>query len=263
MSTGRRGSLSLTALLLAGLVWLPQGAAAQDADHLDTADGIEAAILATGSSTSWFEFAARPDVWGDGRHWNMGSRDRGMRRCDCTNGPVIVRVVTERGRPVEVHSQVGGLAGEGRQLGAVPAAAGAEYLMRLAAHMPEEPAKQALQAAVVARGVVVWPELLSISKDRTRPSDVRSAALFWVAQEAGDAAAAELEGIAVASDEDTEVQEAAVFAITQLPGDDGTDLLLQLARENRNPEIIESVYFWLGQSGDPRAAALFEEVLLR
>ena len=76
-------------------------------------------------------------------------------------------------------------------------------------------------------------------------------------------AAADLKRIATASDEDTEVQEAAVFAITQLPGSDGTDVLLQIARENHNPEIIESVYFWLGQSGDPRATNLFEEVLLR
>jgi hypothetical protein len=250
-------------LLFAGMMLLPSGAIAQDSGQPGTADAIESAISAAGSASVWFEFAAEADVWGDGRHWNMGTRGRGMRQCECTNGPVIVRVVTDDGRPVEVHSQVGGAAGEGRQLGEVPADAGAEYLMRLAAHMPEESAEEALQAAVVARDAVVWPELLQISRDRTRPSDVRSVALFWVAQEAGDVAAADLEGIATASNEDIDVQEAAVFAITQLPGSDGTDLLLQIARENLNPEIIETVYFWLGQSGDPRATALFEEVLLR
>lgn len=263
MSISRRRVRLLPAFLFAGLVSLPSGAAAQDGSQLDTADRIEAAIAGAGSSTSWFEFAADPDVWGDGRHWHMGSVQKGERRRGYTNGPIIVSIVTDRGRPVEVASQVGGVAGDGRQLGEVPAVAGAEYLMRLAAQMPEESAEEALQAAVAARDAVVWPQLLEISRNRTRPSDVRSAALFWVAQEAGDVAAADLEEIATASNEDTEVQEAAVFAITQLPGDNGTDLLLQIARDNRNPEIIESVYFWLGQSGDPRATELFEEVLLR
>lgn len=250
-------------MLLTAAMWSPPAAMAQDAGRLDSADAIEATIARMGSSSAWFEFAAAPDVWGDGRHWSMGEFHRGGRRSGYTNGPVIVRVVTEDGWPVEVHSQAGGSPGAGRQLGEVPSTAGAEYLMRLAAHMPGEFAEEAIQAAVAARNAVVWPQLLAISKDRSRPSDVRSAALFWVAQEAGDVAATDLEGIATASNEDAEVQQAAVFAITQLPGSDGTDLLLQIARENRNPEIIESVYFWLGQSGDPRAAALFEEVLLR
>jgi hypothetical protein len=44
--------------------------------------------------------------------------------------------------------------------------------------------------------------------------------------------------------------------------DGGTDALLRLARENRNPRIIQSIFFWLGQSDDPRAVELFEDVLL-
>lgn len=263
MTTNRRSTGILSALLLLGAVWTPPGAAAQDAGSLTSAAAIEAAILSAGTASTWLEFAADPDVWGDGEHWNMGSVHYGGRRADYTNGPVIVQVVTNQGRPVEVHSQVGGVAGAGTQLGEVPAQAAADYLMRLAAHMREESAEDALQAAVAARDAEVWPELLAISKTRSRPADVRSAALFWVAHEAGEAAAADLEGIAIASDEDPDVQDAAVFAITQLPGSDGTDLLLQIARENQNPEIIESVYFWLGQSGDPRATELFEEVLLR
>jgi hypothetical protein len=54
-----------------------------------------------------------------------------------------------------------------------------------------------------------------------------------------------------------------VFALTQLPGDRATDVLLRVARENRNPRLLPTVYFWLGQTDDPRAAALFEDVLLR
>jgi len=110
--------------------------------------------------------------------------------------------------------------------------------------------------------VEAWPRVLAVAQDRSQASDVRKAALFWSAHEAGGRAAAAIEDIAVASDEETDVQEAAVFALTQLPDDRGTDALLRLARENRNPEIVRTVYFWLGQSEDPRVYALFEEVLL-
>ena len=248
-------------LLLVALAWTPP-AKGQDAGTLGTADAIEAAIASAGTTTTWLEFAADPDVWGDGDKWHMGSFQRGERRRGYTNGPVIVEIRTESGQPVRVRSQVGGAAGRGTRL-AVPAQAAADYLLRLAARMPESSAEDAIQAAVAGRDATVWPALLEISKSRSRPADVRSRALFWLAHEAGKVAAADLEGIATASDDDTDVQEAAVFAITQLPGSDGTDLLLQIARENRNPEIIETVYFWLGQSGDPRATELFEEVLLR
>jgi hypothetical protein len=248
-------------LLLVSLAWTPP-ALGQAAGSLDSADAIEAAIASAGTTTAWLEFAADPDVWGDGEKWHMGSFQRGERRRGYTNGPVLVEIRTESGQPVRVHSQAGGAAGRGTRL-EVPAQAAADYLLRLAAWMPESSAEEAIQAAVAARDAEVWPKLLEISKTRSRPADVRSAALFWVAQEAGEVAAADLEGIATASDEDADVQDAAVFAITQLPGSEGTDLLLRIARENRNPEIVESVYFWLGQSGDPRATDLFEEVLLR
>lgn len=252
----------LITLLFAALAWTPS-VFSQEADGPVSADAIEAAVAAAGTTTVWLEFAADLDVWGDGKNWHMGSFQRGERRRGYTNGPVIVEIRAESGQPVRIRGQVGGAAGRGTHLGTVPAQAAADYLLRLAARMPESSAEEAIQAAVAARDVTVWPALLEISKCRSRPADVRSAALFWVAQEAGEAAAADLEGIATASNEDTDVQEAAVFAITQLPGSDGTDLLLQIARENRNPEIIETVYFWLGQSGDPRATELFEEVLLR
>jgi hypothetical protein len=39
--------------------------------------------------------------------------------------------------------------------------------------------------------------------------------------------------------------------------------LIQIARTNRDPEIRKNALFWLGQSHDPRALALFEEILTR
>jgi len=39
--------------------------------------------------------------------------------------------------------------------------------------------------------------------------------------------------------------------------------LIRIARTHRNPELRRKAIFWLGQSEDPRALALFEELLTK
>jgi len=264
MSKSTRRFLLMALILATGLFYAAQAqAAVQQASDLETAEAIESAVRSAGDGTVVFKFAARSDVWGDGHRWHIGSVMSSDRDCECTNGPVIVTLDIAEGQESNVRSQVGGERGSGDYLGAASPTAAAEYLLELAARMPEESAEEAMQAAVAADRAVTWPKLLEIARNQSRPSDIRSTALFWVAHEAGLAAADQLEEIAVASAEDTDVQEAAVFAITQLPDDRGTDLLLDIARENKNPEIIQTVYFWLGQTDDPRVIRLFEDVLLR
>jgi len=58
------------------------------------------------------------------------------------------------------------------------------------------------------------------------------------------------------------VKKKAVFALSQLPKDEGVPLLIQVARTNHNPAVRKQAMFWLGQSHDPRALAFFEQVLL-
>ena len=267
--------LMIAVLLILGLaVAATAEAAVQEAEKGMEIEHRSAAGLAEEVSSAdgvvRFELAARPGVWGNGRTWNITRDESSDRRhhCEgCTNGPIRVTVRVEGGREVELRSQVGGAwKEEGRDLGRPAASAGADYLLGLAEGgepaLDAESREEALQAAVSADGGVDWERLLGIARDRGQASDVREVALFWTAHEAGARAAAGIEEIAVASDEDTDVQEAAVFALTQLPEERGTAALLRLARENRNPEIVQSVYFWLGQRDDPRILALFEEVLL-
>jgi HEAT repeat protein len=52
-----------------------------------------------------------------------------------------------------------------------------------------------------------------------------------------------------------------VFALSQLPRDEGVPKLIDVARNNRNREVRRQAMFWLGQSNDPRALKFFEEVL--
>jgi HEAT repeat protein len=58
-----------------------------------------------------------------------------------------------------------------------------------------------------------------------------------------------------------EVRKQAVFALSQRPRDEGVPALIRIARTSREPEIVRTALFWLGQSDDPRALALFEEIL--
>ncbi|MBI2214760.1 MAG: HEAT repeat domain-containing protein [Acidobacteria bacterium] len=92
-------------------------------------------------------------------------------------------------------------------------------------------------------------------------ADVRKKSLFWLGQRAGEAVAGELER--AADDPDQEVREMAVFSISQLPREQSIPRLLELARSHRNPGVREQAFLWLGQSGDPRALDLFEEILTR
>ena len=53
----------------------------------------------------------------------------------------------------------------------------------------------------------------------------------------------------------------AVFALSQLPRDEGVPLLITVARTNTNPAVRKQAMFWLGQSKDPRAIDFFTELL--
>lgn len=90
----------------------------------------------------------------------------------------------------------------------------------------------------------------------------RSQSLFWLAQRAGQRAVGAIAS-AIDDDPDTEVKKKAVFALSQLPPDDGVPRLITVARSHSNPAVRKQAFFWLGQSKDPRALAFITEVLTR
>jgi HEAT repeat protein len=117
----------------------------------------------------------------------------------------------------------------------------------------------ALAAISMHRDPSADTTLMRLARQDASPK-VRGEALFWVAQKAGQKAAAEITA-AIEQDPDTEVKKRAVFALSQLPKDEGVPLLIQVARNNRNPVVRKQAMFWLGQSHDPRALDFFAEVL--
>ena len=101
--------------------------------------------------------------------------------------------------------------------------------------------------------------LIRLARNGTTPG-LRGDALFWLAQRAGQKAAASITE-RIEQDPDTEVKRRAVFALSQLPKDEGVPLLINVARTNTNPAVRKQAMFWLGQSKDPRAIEFFAEIL--
>jgi HEAT repeat protein len=54
-------------------------------------------------------------------------------------------------------------------------------------------------------------------------------------------------------DTDVEIQEQAVFALSQLEDNQGVEPLIKLAKTHPDPRIRKKAVFWLGECDDPRA----------
>jgi hypothetical protein len=216
-------------------------------------------------------FTARAGVCGNGHnisidgHTHITTRDDDDDwETDCEPGPVRVQLRIGDSEITDVDMYVGGRwrsAGESTiDLGTVPAAEAADYLLDVA-RGHDDVGGEALFAASLADGGVLWPELLEMAKDESLPRDTRSTALLVLGQEAAEAATEGLTEIIYDDEGDREVREMAVFALSQRPADEAVPILIRIVRTNEDPELVRSALFWLGQSGDPRAIKLYEEIL--
>jgi hypothetical protein len=185
---------------------------------------------------------------------------------ECQAGPVRVAIDVADGRPVALRSYVGGRwrpASDVTDLGTVAVKDAVDYLIETLARAEGKVAGEAIFPATIADSVTVWPRLLALAKDDTRSRSVRTQAVFWVSQAAGEKATDGLVEVAEDAAGDRDVRLQAVFALSQRPRDEGIPALLDIARNSKDPRIRKQSIFWLGQSGDPRAIAYFESVLVR
>ena len=147
-------------------------------------------------------------------------------------------------------------------LGRVDSEDAANYLLDLArASDRDDVGEDALATLSVIDDVVVWPGLLELARDRRLTDDTREAAIFWLGQEAAEAATDGLSDLASDDGEDEDVREAAVFALSQQPREVGMPALMDLARSSTHADVRESALFWLAQSKDPAVLDFFEEIL--
>lgn len=208
--------------------------------------------------------------WGRCRHQHIegdpghGRRDDWRQFID--SGPVRVSLRVRDGAVTSLRTVVGGswaAADSAVDLGVVPAAAAARYLLGVARRHDGRAGRDAVFAATLADSVTLWPDLLALARDTSVRRDTRKAAVFWVGQAAGDAATAGLDALAAADSAELEIREAAVFALSQRPRDEGVPALIRIARTHREPRLRRRALFWLAHSADPRALDLFEEILTR
>jgi hypothetical protein len=239
------------------LLAFPAGLAAQDLIHR-VAGMNEAGIR--------LSFAARPGVCGNGDRGItiLDNEDSEDWVGDCDRSPVRVALRIRSGRVIQASTHVGGhwrpAAAGTSDLGTLPARDAASALLALAEHAQDD-AGNLIMAATLADSATVWPTLARMARDTSLPSETRKQAVFWLGQAAGGAATRGLDSIARDTTGDIEVRKHAIFALSQRPASEAVPVLIDIARTNRHPELRKTALFWLGQSEDPRAIALFEEIL--
>jgi hypothetical protein len=250
----------LAAMLLAG------SAGAQE--------GIARRVDAAPDGEVHLSFASKPGVCGwdngistsrNGRSTMTVIRDGVRVNDECVEGPVRVSLVKRGGRVEELDTRVGrpfrDRGARVTDLGSVDPREASAYLLSLAERSTDgDVGKDALFPATIAQGAAAWPALLRIARRESVPSETRRGAVFWLSQEAGEAATRGLQDIAE-DDGDQEVRKQAVFALSRRPKDEAVPALIRIARTHRDPEIRRTALFWLGRLDDPRALALFEELL--
>jgi HEAT repeat protein len=203
-------------------------------------------------------------TWGDSR-WNT-SRDVEWED-ECSHGPGRLVIDRRRGEITDLRFYVGGrwrpAASDVVDLGMVPAREIANYLLSVAQTERGSMGEKAILPVTLVDSADVWPSLIKLARNDNLPRSTRTQSVFWVGQAAGEAATRGLSDIVVDNGVDREVREQAVFALSQRPREEGIPALIAIAKNNKDPEIRKKAMFWLGQSGDPRALDLFEQILTR
>ena len=239
------------------------------------AQSLEELTAAVQDGRLQFHFASRPGMCGDGEHAismgraqffsNLDAVDRAWRD-RCLPGPVRVMLGVRDGRVYSLRRFVGPLPERApagvRDAGEVHSRDATHYLLALASRLPGDAGEAAIEAASFAGGVTLWPRLFPIARDRTVPEDTREAAYFWIAQ----AAAAKVVGGDITGDDYSDAEsmaEHAIFVLSEMDDGRGIPDLLRIARSSANPRLRARAIFWLGQSADPRALEVFEQILLR
>lgn len=243
------------------------------------AQSLSRRIADAGDGTVVFSFASRPGVCGDGETYVRDGFGEGMRISErgnvsgrnhgvddwppCIPGPVHVRATLSRGEVIRLRTFAGPLrdrdAADRRDLGTVGVSDATNFLTRLVEQANGRSASDAVLPLVLADSIDPWPTLLRFARDERLSRAIRSSVDFWLAR----GASATLGVIDHDDDADDDVRSSAVFALSQQPKDIAIPRLLEVARRNAHPAARAQALFWLGQSGDPRAVDLFEEILRR
>ena len=136
----------------------------------------------------------------------------------------------------------------------------AEFLIQLYGQLEDGEMRDKAIFGIAQSGDAEASEfLLSVVRDTTQDIDNRKQALFWLGQ-AGEIDVDSLVEIFDSVD-DREMQEQAVFVLSQKGGRDAIAALIEIARTASDQEIREKAIFWLGQSDDDEAAEFLADLI--
>ncbi len=230
-----------------------------------SAQSLAQRIGAVETGTVRLSFAAREGVCGwRGDRISFGdSNDEWQPDC----GPTLVRVALhlENRRVQSARPYVGGRwvpDAAAVDLGTVSSPEAGRYFLELAQSGAAGASDEdLLLPAVLADSITIWPSLVKIARSSRASEELRRRAVFWLGQAASEAAGLALDSIARDDRGELEVRKQAIFALSQRSTDEAVPALMRIARTNGDPELRRTALFWLGQSEDPRAVTLFEEIL--
>lgn len=248
--------------------------------RLATAQSIDDAVAKTRDGQVRFSFALREGVCGNGsgittlRRGESTDLRKGSSRSsrdveydvECEPGPGRVVLDVERGAVTALRFHVGGRwrqRDDATDLGTVSAARASGYLLKLAQTDGGRPGRDAVFPLTVVDSVTVWPSLIALARDESRPRETRKNAVFWLGQAAEEPATRGLDDLVGEATLDREVRESAIFALSRRPAEEGIPALIRVVKTNKDPAMRKRALFWLGQSGDPRALDLIEELLAK
>jgi hypothetical protein len=190
----------------------------------------------------------------------MYQRGDGWSRGVCVHGPARVVATVFGGEVTRLHVYVGPVPPASNDVETVNASAAdaAAWLSSLVTSDNARLAASAIMPLVLVDAPDPWPLLLRVARDNSRGMNVRRDALMWL----GKGAIKHL-GIEPERDDtpDDEMRSQAVFALSQRPKSESVPALMEVAKTAKYPSAKRSAIFWLGQTGDPRAADVFAELL--
>lgn len=223
-------------------------------------------------------FDLRPGVCGSGTNvWYDNNSSRNYSRnddrysrdieydVDCATGPGRLVVVRRDGETTDLRFYVGGRwrsSSSATDLGTVGSRQAADYLIGLAEDTDGKAGREAIFPATLVDSVTIWPALMRIARNDSRPRSTREQATFWLGHLAEEPATRGLTELVGDAALDREVRKSAIFALSQRRGE-GVPALINVVRTSKDPELRKTALFWLANSKDPRALDLIEELLTK
>ncbi len=225
-----------------------------------------------------FTVTLRPEVCGSGQNvWRTrdgrsrttwGDRDSRDVEYDveCDAGPGRIVLDKDGGTVTDLRFYVGGRWRPSQSvtdLGAVSAREAVALLLSVARSNEGKAGRNAIFPLTLIDSAEVWRDLMQLARDDTRPRETRRQAVFWLGQLAEGPATGGLDELVGEAALDRDVREQAIFALSQRTKEEGIPALIRVVRTSKDPELRRKALFWLGQSGDPRALQLIEELLAK